>query len=100
MKTKSKKVTAKSKQEATKQEAVEVLTPLATKYPYLDEYAIKALLGLSKEPENIFQLGVAKVLRGVERKQAEHGDKIIEISTAIGVFGLHDPLPYFSVKLV
>lgn len=101
--TKRKKPSAKastvSQKEGTKQDAGEVLNPLSSKYPYLDESELQILSVLSIGNTDIHQLSMARILRGIERKQAEHGDSIIKIGRVVGDYGVHEPLPYFSVKL-
>lgn len=94
------KVPTVSQQEATKQDTSTVLNPLSTKYPYLDENELQTLSVLSIGNTDIHQLSMARTLRGIERKQAEHGDSIIKIGKVVGDYSVHEPLPYFSVSLI
>lgn len=93
------KVSDVNTQKATKQSAGGVLNPLSSKYPYLDESELQTLSVLSIGNTDIRQLSMARILRGIERKQSEHGDSIIKIGRVVGDYGVHEPLPYFSVNL-
>lgn len=84
----------------TAQEAPdEVLKVLPSEYTYLSEEQLKLLSTLSGEFVDLFHLSTAKQLRVIEREQATHGHKLIEIGLYIGNYGVHQPHPYFSVKL-
>lgn len=93
------KVETISQQEDTKQAAGEVLKVLPSEYTYLSEEQLKLIPTMSDEFVDIHHLMVAKQLRVIEREQVLHGHKLIEISKAVGKYGVHDPQPYFSVKL-
>lgn len=91
----TKSVTAPvSSQEATG----EVLKVLPSEYTYLSEEQLKLISTLSGKFVDIHHLMVAKQLRVIEREQVLHGHKLIEISKAVGKYGVHEPHPYFSVK--
>jgi hypothetical protein len=77
----------------------EVLKSLPSEYAYLSEEQLKLLSTLPDEIIDVFHLSTAKLLRVIEREQAAHGHKLIEIGKAGGKYGVHDPQPYFSVKL-
>lgn len=79
--------------------AGEVLKVLPSEYTYLSEEQLKLISTLSDEFVDIHHLMVAKGLRVIEREQVLHGNKLIEIGKAVGKYGVHEPHPYFSVKL-
>lgn len=89
----------KAAQEGTKQDADEVLKVLPSEYTYLSEEQLKLISALSDEFKDIHQLEIAKVLRSIERDQVLHSHRLIEIGKYIGNYGVHEPHPYFSVKL-
>lgn len=93
------KVETVSQNEGTKQAAGEVLKVLPSEYTYLSEEQLKLISALPSAFVDIHHLMVAKQLRVIEREQVLHGHKLIEIGKAVGKYGVHDPQPYFSIKL-
>ena len=79
--------------------AGEVLKVLPSDYTYLPEEQLKLISTLSGEFVDIHHLSVAKELRIIERQQAVCGHKLIEIGKVVGGYIVHEPHPYFSVKL-
>ena len=93
------KVETVSQNEGTKQAAGEVLRVLPNEYTYLSKEQLKLISTLPNAFVDIHHLGTAKQLRVIEREQVLHSHKLIEISKAVGKYGVHEPQPYFSVKL-
>lgn len=93
------KVETVSQNEGTKQAACEVLKVLPSEYTYLSEEQLKLISTLSDKFVDIHHLMVAKQLRVIEREQVLHSHKLIEIGKSVGKYGVHEPHPYFSVKL-
>ena len=79
--------------------AGEVLKVLTSDYTYLSEEQLKLISTLPNAFVDIHHLGTAKQLRVIEREQVLHGHKLVEIGKAVGKYGVHEPQPYFSVKL-
>ncbi|QYW06072.1 hypothetical protein KASIA_p028 [Shewanella phage vB_SspS_KASIA] len=93
------KVETVCQNEGTKQAAGEVLKVDTSQYDYLLDTRLELLSTLSGEFVDIHHLSVAKELRIIERQQAVCGHKLIEIGKVVGGYIVHEPHPYFSVKL-
>ena len=93
------KVETVSQQEDIKQADGEVLKVDTSEYTYLSEEQLKLISALPNAFVDIHHLGTAKQLRVIEREQVLHGHKLIEIGKYVGKYGVHEPHPFFSVKL-
>lgn len=93
------KVSTVNTQEATKQAAEEVLMEIPSQYSYLSKEQLKTLSTLHEFRVDVHTLPVAKMLRDIERDQASAGHSLIKIGKVIGNYDVHEPHPYFSVKL-
>jgi len=86
---------------ASQESITEVLTPNLSGYGYLNESDLECLSQLPSDgtPVDMFSLKLAKGLRVIERKQSEHGHKLVDISKCIGKYGIYDQHPYFAAQL-